>query len=179
MLNTEFGLAGSLRGRACASTRARPAQLVVSTRTFVEKFGGTFGFSIPGLPALAGAIGARDDGVATVIQLDQSQRGARASARTSASPRSAGADALVRVTAKSGDTGAVARDSRATPSPASTSFQTSVTDILGAGACTNIYLQFERRGRRRAGSSPTASRSTTRPATRSTSRPRGSRRPDG
>ncbi len=58
------------RRPACGSTRAAPRAWPFSTRTAVEKFGGTFGFSIPGLRA-SEAIGA-GDGKATVIQLDSS-----------------------------------------------------------------------------------------------------------
>jgi hypothetical protein len=47
-----------------------PARLRVSSRTFVEKQGGTFGFSIPGIP-VSRAIGL-GDGFATILQLDQS-----------------------------------------------------------------------------------------------------------
>jgi len=49
---------------------AGPARLRVSSRTYVEKFGGTFGFSIPGVP-VSRAIGA-GEGFATILQLDQS-----------------------------------------------------------------------------------------------------------
>jgi hypothetical protein len=52
----------------------------------------------------------------------------------------------VRVTAKDGDTGAVLgfKDYFV---PANNSFQTSLTDILGAGAfASNVYLKFELAG---------------------------------
>ena len=52
---------------------------------------------------------------------------------------------LVHVTAKSGDTGGVL-GAKSYFVPANTSFQASVTDILGSGAVTNIYLQFELEG---------------------------------
>jgi hypothetical protein len=57
-----------------------------------------------------------------------------------------GADVLVRVTVKSGETGA-ALGVKSYFVAANTSFQASVTDIIGAGAfATNVYLQFELEG---------------------------------
>lgn len=144
VLNTEFGLldpsAAGLRIHP-----AGPAQLVVSTRTFVEKFGGTFGFYIPGIATSnATAIGLGTGRVAA-IQLDQSSA-ATASRSNFGFAEVGGADVLVRVTAKRGETGAVL-GFKSYFVPANTSFQASVTDILGQGAfASNIYLQFELEG---------------------------------
>ena len=144
VLNTEFGL----QDPSAAGLRIHPsgaAQLVVSTRTFVEKFGGTFGFFIPGLTASSsGVIGLGTGRVAT-IQLDQSSA-ATGSRSNFGFAEIGGADVLVRVTAKGGDTGAVL-GSKSYFVSANTSSQSSVTDIIGAGAfATNIYLQFELEG---------------------------------
>ncbi|MEP6993153.1 MAG: S8 family serine peptidase [Acidobacteriota bacterium] len=137
VLASEFGLgdpsAAGLRIHPSASAR-----LAVSTRTFVEKFGGTFGFSIPGLP-VSGAI-ALGDGLAAVIQLDQSA--AAAGFRSNFGfAEVAGEDANVRVTARSGDTGAVL-GSHVYSLAASTSFQASVSDVVGSGVFSNLYLEF-------------------------------------
>ena len=138
VLLTEFGLADP----SAAGLRihpAAPARLAVSTRTYVEKFGGTFGFSIPGVAA-GTAIGVGSP-TATVIQLDQtsSANGYRSNFGFT---EVAGADAVVRVTVKSGDAG-VALGSKSYSIPANTSFQINVQDILGAGVtANNIYLQF-------------------------------------
>jgi subtilisin-like proprotein convertase family protein len=138
VLNTEFGLLDP----SAAGLRIHPsgpARLVVSTRTFVEKFGGTFGFFIPGLSTgNAISLGA---GTATAIHLDQSSlsTGYRSNFGMA---EVGGADVAVRVFVRSGDTGAVI-GSKAYFLPANTSFQQNVTDILGAGAtASNIYLQF-------------------------------------
>ena len=144
VLNTEFGL----QDPSAAGLRIHPsgpAQLVVSTRTFVEKFGGTFGFFIPGLTASSsGAIGLGTGRVAA-IQLDQSSA-ATGSRSNFGIAEIGGANVLVRVTAKSGETGAVL-GSKSYFVTANTSSQNSVTDIIGAGAfATNIYLQFELEG---------------------------------
>ncbi|HMA18349.1 MAG TPA: hypothetical protein VKS03_07915, partial [Thermoanaerobaculia bacterium] len=140
VLNTEFGLLDP----SAAGLRIHPsgpAQLVVSTRTFVEKFGGTFGFFIPGLPASSPTALTLGTGRVAAIQLDQSSA-ATGSRSNFGVAEIGGADVLVRVTAKSGDTGAVL-GLKSYFVPANTSFQTSVTDILGSGAFANIYLQFE------------------------------------
>lgn len=137
VLASEFGLADpSAAGlRIHAGT---PARLAVSTRTSVAKFGGTFGFSVPGIAAST-ALGA--GATATVIQLDQtsSANGYRSNFGFT---EVGGADAVVRVTVRSGDTGATL-GVKSYPVPANRSFQTSVQDILGAGVtANNIYLQF-------------------------------------
>lgn len=144
VLNTEF----SLLDPSAAGLRIHPsgpAALVVSTRTFVEKFGGTFGFYIPGIgTSSATAIGLGTGRVAA-IQLDQSS--AAAGSRSNFGfAEVGGADVLVKVTAKSGDTGAVL-GSKSYFVSANTSRQESVTDIIGSGAfATNIYLQYELEG---------------------------------
>jgi subtilisin-like proprotein convertase family protein len=138
VLNTEFGL----QNPSAAGLRIHPsgpARLVVSTRTFVEKFGGTFGFFIPGLPA-SSAIGL-GTGTVTAIHLDQSNlsTGYRSNFGIA---EVGGADVAVRIFVRSGDTGALI-GSKAYFLPANTSLQQNVTDILGAGAtASNIYLQF-------------------------------------
>jgi subtilisin family serine protease len=141
VLNTEFGL----QDPSAAGLRIHPggpAQLVVSTRTFVEKFGGTFGFFIPGLPTSSATVLSLGTGRVAAIQLDQSSA-ATGSRSNFGVAEIGGADVLVRVTAKSGETGAVL-GFKSYFVPANTSFQASVTDILGAGAfATNVYLQFE------------------------------------
>jgi hypothetical protein len=144
VLNTEFGL----QDPSAAGLRIHPsgpAQLVVSTRTFVEKFGGTFGFFIPGLAATSPTAIGLGTGRVAAIQLDQSSA-ATGSRSNFGIAEVGGADVLVRVTAKSGETGA-ALGSRSYLVSANTSRQESATDIIGAGAfATNIYLQFELEG---------------------------------
>jgi hypothetical protein len=144
VLNTEFGL----QDPSAAGLRIHPngpAQLVVSTRTFVEKFGGTFGFFIPGLSTTSPGVLRLGTGRVAAIQLDQSSS-ATGSRSNFGIAEVGGADVLVRVTAKSGDTGGVLA-SKSYFVAANQSFQASVNDILGAGAiATNIYLQFELEG---------------------------------
>ena len=144
VLNTEFGL----QDPSAAGLRIHPsgpAQLVVSTRTFVEKFGGTFGFYIPGLSTSNATVIGLGTGRVAAIQLDQSSA-ATGSRSNFGVAEVGGADVLVRVTAKSGETGATL-GIKSYFVPANTSFQTSVTDIIGAGAfATNVYLQFELEG---------------------------------
>lgn len=137
VLASEFGLSDP----SAAGLRIHPsgpARLAVSTRTFVEKFGGTFGYSVAGLPASA-AIGA---GVtATAIQLDQtsSANGYRSNFGFT---EVAGAPATVLVNVVSGDTGGTL-GSKSYTVGANSSFQANVTDILGAGTtASNLYLQF-------------------------------------
>jgi subtilisin family serine protease len=144
VLNTEFGL----QDPSAAGLRIHPsgpARLVVSTRTFVEKFGGTFGFFIPGLPTSSSTAIGLGTGRVAAIQLDQSSA-ATGSRSNFGFAEIGGADVLVRVTVKSGETGAVL-GSKSYLVPANTSSQNSVTDILGSGAfATNVYLQFELEG---------------------------------
>jgi hypothetical protein len=138
LLESEFGLADP----SAAGLRihpSAPARLVVSTRTFVEKFGGTLGYSVPGTAA-SSAIGS---GVtATAIQIDQtsSPEGYRSNFGFT---ETAGFGVTVLVTALSGDTGATLGSKMYTVS-ADHSFQASLTDILGSGAvASNVYLQFK------------------------------------
>jgi subtilisin-like proprotein convertase family protein len=144
VLSTEFGLLDP----SAAGLRIHPsgpAQLVVSTRTFVEKFGGTFGFYIPGLQTTHATSIGLGTGRVAAIQLDQSSA-ATGSRSNFGVAEIGGADVLVRVTAKSGETGA-ALGVKSYFVSANTSFQASVTDIIGAGAfATNVYLQFELEG---------------------------------
>ena len=137
VLASEFGLGDP----SAAGLRIHPsgaARLAVSTRTYVEKFGGTFGFSIPGLPA-SSAIGS-GDGVAAVIQLDQTAA-AHGFRSNFGFAEVAGADAVVVVTAKSGDTGEVL-GARAFPIAAGGSFQASLDQLVGGEAFANVYVEF-------------------------------------
>ncbi len=136
-LATEFGLADP----SAAGLRihpSAPARLAVSTRTYVEKFGGTFGYSVPGVPAST-AIGS---GVtATAIQIDQTT-GLSGYRSNFGFTEVAGAPATVLVTVVSGDTGAVLGSSTYSVGPNAT-FQASVGDLLGTSAtASNLYLQF-------------------------------------
>lgn len=138
ILLTEFGL-GDPSAAGLRIHPSGPARLAVSTRTYVQKFGGTFGFSVAGVPAST-SIGVGT--VATVIQLDQTTdtNGYRSNFGFT---EVAGAAASVRVTAKSGDTGATLGAKSYAIAPNS-SFQANVTDILGAGTtASNLYLQFQ------------------------------------
>ncbi|HEY2798533.1 MAG TPA: S8 family serine peptidase [Thermoanaerobaculia bacterium] len=137
VLASEFGL-GDPSGAGLRIHPAAASRLAVSTRTYVEKFGGTFGFSIPGLPAST-AIGA-GDGVAAVIQLDQTTA-AQGFRSNFGFAEVSGADVLVAVTAKSGDTGEIL-GTRQFPVPAGASFQASLDQLVGAGAFANLYLEF-------------------------------------
>jgi subtilisin-like proprotein convertase family protein len=137
VLASEFGLSDP----SAAGLRIhpdRPARLAVSTRTYVEKFGGTFGYSVPGVPAATG-VGA--GAIATAIQLDQTT-GLSGYRSNFGFTEVAGAPVNVQVTVFSGDTGAVL-GSRVYSVAANASFQASVGDILGmAATATNLYLQF-------------------------------------
>jgi hypothetical protein len=139
VLAGEFGLSDP----SAAGLRIHPsasARLAVSARTYVEKFGGTFGSSVPALPAAA-ALGFASGRVGTVIQLDQTSdpNGYRSNFGFT---EVAGASATVLVTAKSGDTGATL-GSKSYLLGANSSFQASVSDILGSTAtASNLYLQF-------------------------------------
>jgi hypothetical protein len=137
VLASEFNLADP----SAAGLRihpSAPARLAVSTRTYVQKFGGTFGFSVPGV-ASATALAAGS--TVTVIQLDQTtaSNGYRSNFGFT---EVAGAPVVVRATVKSGDTGATL-GTKTYPVSANSSFQANVTDILGAGVtASNIYIQF-------------------------------------
>ncbi len=137
MLAADFGLSDPSAAGLRVHPNA-PARLAVSSRTYVSKQGGTFGFSIAGLDAAA-AIGA-GDGTSTVIQLDQrsSAQGYRSNFGFA---EVGGADAAVLVTARSGDTGADL-GARTYAVGAGQSFQTSVTDLVGSAGADNVYLRF-------------------------------------
>ncbi len=137
VLASEFGLGDA----SAAGLRIHPsgtARLAVSTRTYVERFGGTFGFSIPGLPS-AQAIGL-GSGAAAAIQLDQTTA-ARGFRSNFGFAEVAGADAVVQVVAKSGDTGETL-GTRAFTVPAGASFQANLDQVVGSGAFENVYLEF-------------------------------------
>jgi hypothetical protein len=137
VLATEFGLAdpsaGGLRIRPSG-----PARLAVSSRTYVEKFGGTFGYSVSGVPASrAIALG----GSATAIQLDQTSavNGYRSNFGFT---EVGGAPATVRATVRRGSDGVIL-GTKLYAVGANASLQANVTDILGAGAtASNIYIEF-------------------------------------
>jgi subtilisin-like proprotein convertase family protein len=137
VLSTEFDLddpvAAGLRIHPAAAAR-----LAVSSRTSVAKFGGTFGFSIDGVRASSALA---PGGTATAILLDHSN--AAAGSRTNFGfVEVAGHDVQVLVTAIDGDTGA-AIGGNSYLVLANTAFQTSASDVLGAGvAASNFYLQF-------------------------------------
>jgi subtilisin family serine protease len=137
VLAGEFGLADP----SAAGLRIHPdgaARMAVSTRTTVEKFGGTFGFATPGRP-VSEAVGT-GEGVVTVIHLEQefTASGFRSNFGFA---EVTGSEASVRVTAKSGDTGAVL-GTRLYALPAGGSYQASLRDLIGSGPAGNVYLQF-------------------------------------
>lgn len=138
VLASEFGLGDP----SAAGLRIHPsaaARLAVSTRTSVEKFGGTFGFAIPGIRT-SDAIGA-GDGKATVIQLDSSSS-AQGFRSNFGFAEVAGAPATVAVTVRSGATG----DNIGYSSyelPAGASFQEALSSLLPSTGASNVYLQFE------------------------------------
>ena len=137
VLASDFGLGDP----SAAGLRIHPsaaARLAVSTRTFVEKFDGTFGFSIPGLPASEG-IGL-GDGKVTVIQLDQSTT-AQGYRSNFGFAEVGGADVVVNAIARRGED-ASAIGSRAYALSAGQSFQVNVNDLVGSGTFSNIYLEF-------------------------------------
>jgi len=79
----------------------------------------------------------------TSIQLEQTPAAARAGFRANVGfAEVAGADATVRVTVKSGDTGAILATKSYTVG-ANQLFQAGLADILGAeAAARNLYVQF-------------------------------------
>jgi subtilisin-like proprotein convertase family protein len=138
VLASEFGLADP-SSAALRIHPAAPASLAVSTRTYVSKFGGTFGYSVPGVPAST-SIGVGS--TATVIQLDQITSATTGYRSNFGFAEIAGAPANVLVTVRSGDTGGVL-GSKTYAVAANSLLQGNVTDILGAGAtANNIYVQF-------------------------------------
>lgn len=144
VLQNEFGLSNPSAAGLRIHPNA-PARLAVSTRTFVEKLGGTFGYFIPGAPVTS-ALGA-GSGIVTSIQLDQAPAASRAGFRANIGfAEVAGASALVRVTVKGGDTGAVL-GTKSYSVGANQLFQIGLSDILGAQATAkNVYVQFSVEG---------------------------------
>ncbi|MGH9369863.1 MAG: S8 family serine peptidase, partial [Thermoanaerobaculia bacterium] len=137
ILLSEFGLADpSVAGLRIHPDR--PARLVVTNNTYVPKFGGTSGYSLQavavsraaGLGKTLTAIGLSQTALATGFRCNFGFLEVAAS------------DALVRVTARSGDTGEVL-GTRDYLVPASTLVVTKSTDLLGAEAAVdNFYLQY-------------------------------------
>lgn len=136
-LATEFGLANpSFAGLRIHTDR--PGRLVVTNNTLVPKFGGTSGYSVQAQPvSRAVAIGR------TVRAIGLTQTKVATSFRCNFGfVEVAGAEALVRVTAKSGDTGAVL-GSKDYDLPPNTLVQTSSRDLLGEDAAvSNFYLEY-------------------------------------
>ncbi len=137
VLQSVFGLgdpsAAGLRIHPAGSTRLR-----VSSRTYVEKFGGTFGFAIPGVP-VGQSLGA-GEGSATVLQLDQSSasNGFRSNFGMA---EVAGQDVEVRVEARRGD-GSGPLGAKTYRVAAGKSLQASLGDLLPEGHGDNVYLRF-------------------------------------
>ena len=126
---------------SAAGLRIHPssaARLRVSSRTYVEKFGGTFGFAIPGVTA-ASALGT-GEGFATVLQLDQSSA-ANGFRSNFGMAEVSGEDAVVRVEARRGD-GSGALGAKTYRLAAGTSLQASLNDLLPEGHADNVYLRF-------------------------------------
>ncbi len=139
VLHTVFGLenpsAAGLRIHPSAPTRLR-----VSSRTYVEKFGGTFGFSIPGVPS-SRAIGA-GNGFATILQLDQSSA-ANGFRSNFGFAEVAGHDATVIVEAMRGDgSGRIGGRLRHTVL-AGQSVQLPLTALLPDSGESNVYLRVQ------------------------------------
>jgi len=120
--------------RRRAASRA-PSHLSSRTATSLSLIPRT---RLPGLPA-SSAIGS-GDGVAAVIQLDQTAA-AHGFRSNFGFAEVAGADAVVVVTAKSGDTGEVL-GARAFPIAAGGSFQASLDQLVGGEAFANVYVEF-------------------------------------
>lgn len=143
VLASEFGL-GDPSAAGLRIHPSAPARLAVSTRTYVEKLGGTFGFSIPGVAA-SEAFGFECSGgqlcpsQATVIQLDQTSA-AQGSRSNFGMAEIGGADTTVRVTFR--DENGVSLGSALFDVLAGGSFQANVGQILGQAIVSNIYLQF-------------------------------------
>ena len=138
VLASEFGL-GNPSAAGLRIHPNAPARLAVSTRTTVEKFGGTFGFGIPGLRTSV-AIGL-GDGKATVIQLDSSSSAQKFRSNYGFA-EVAGFPATVQVAILSGDTGEKIGNV-VYAVPAGESFQAGVADHLPPGGASNVYIQFE------------------------------------
>jgi subtilisin-like proprotein convertase family protein len=137
ILRTVFGL----QDPSAAGLRihpAAPARLRVSSRTYVEKFGGTFGFAIPGLP-VSRAIG-RDDGDAAALQLDQSAA-ANGFRSNFGMAEVAGKEAIVEVEVLRGDGGGPIGGRHRYTIAADGSMQQPLSSLLPGGG-RNVYLRF-------------------------------------
>jgi subtilisin family serine protease len=137
VLSTEFDLDAPV----AAGFRIHPtaaAKLAVSSTTSVTKFGGTFGYTVDGVRSSKAVVAG---GMATSIFLDQTfaAAGSRASFGF---VEVTGNDVQVAVGAFDGATGnPLGNNSYSVP--AYTSFQTSVTDLIGtAAAAKNFYVMF-------------------------------------
>jgi subtilisin-like proprotein convertase family protein len=143
VLASEFGLGDP----SAAGLRIHPnvpARLVVSSRTYVEKLAGTFGFSIPGVAASKAfgfecGLGQLCPSQATAIQLDQTSA-AQGYRSNFGFAEVGGADTVVRVTIR--DDMGHSLNSVLYTVPAGGSFQANVGQVLGGTAVSNIYLQF-------------------------------------
>jgi hypothetical protein len=116
----------------------RPARLVVTNNTFVPKFSGTTGYSVQAVPASrAVAIGQ------TVRAIGLTQTQLATSFRCNFGfIEVAGSNAVVRLTARRGDTGDVLA-SKDYFLAANTLVNASSRDLLGADAAlTNFYLEY-------------------------------------
>jgi subtilisin family serine protease len=137
ILVSEFGLADpSVAGLRIHPDR--PARLVVTNNTFVPKFSGTTGYSVQAVPASrAVAIGQ------TVRAIGLTQTQLATSFRCNFGfIEVAGSNAVVRLTARRGDTGDVLA-SKDYFLAANTLVNASSRDLLGADAAlTNFYLEY-------------------------------------
>src|SRR4029077_3988958 len=115
------------------------ARLFVSSRTSVAKLGGTFGFSIPGLPSQRG-FGA-GQGASVVLQME-STTAASGFRSNFGFAEVAGADATVRVAAVSGYTGEEFGAALYTVR-AGQSFQAGVVDLVQGLPVSNVYLRMQ------------------------------------
>jgi subtilisin-like proprotein convertase family protein len=138
ILVSEFGLADpSVAGLRIRPDR--PARLVVTNNTFVPKFGGTSGYSVQALPASRAAGAGK---TVTAIGLSQSPL-ATGFRCNFGFIEVGGADVVVRVTARSGATGAVLGWSDF-PLAANRLAQANSSMLLGGSgaAVDNFYLQY-------------------------------------
>src|SRR5262249_36877498 len=127
---------------SAAGLRIHPAagaRLVASSRTYVEKFGGTFGFSIPALPGSRALYAG--GGTAAGLQLDSTSAATGFRSHFGLA-EIGGADTTVRVAVVSGDTGEELGAGVFTV-PAGKSFQTGVADLLHGQPASNVYLRME------------------------------------
>ena len=141
-LELEDVLAGvfGLSDASAAGLRLRPAaaaRLAVSSRTYAEKYGGTFGFAIPGVGA-SEAIGSLD-GAAILVGLDHSTapRGVRSNFGFAEVD---GSDVVVRVAALAGDGSSLG--GRLYAVRAGHSLQASLGDLLPRGSASNVALRL-------------------------------------